>query len=176
MTPTPRQSASPSPAPCTSRSVLTNNESVSLIAQYVPLVRLPDVTQAISTIFGVCAGGVRQQAGRMHGNAGEGLPTDVATLAEAVVPIKAKDVFLDVGAGIDSVIAPVAFTTIFRACKVRGELCSLGERRSRSYLYEFPLLRKVSVVLADTRDAALSTRPPMCEFLRTTVCSKRMQN
>ncbi|KAG6945297.1 hypothetical protein JG688_00016617 [Phytophthora aleatoria] len=117
---------------------------------------LSEVAGVISTIFGdVSARDVRQQVGRIHGNAGEVLPTGVADLINAMGPVNASDVFLDIGSGIGVCIG----------VEVRAELSKLSEQRSQEHLETFPHLCTLRVVSLDVRDASLSSRSPLCEAI-----------
>ncbi|KAF1773517.1 histone H3-K79 methyltransferase [Phytophthora cactorum] len=137
-----------------------NSTSTAARCQYSP-----EATQALTILFSdVGANEVRQQARQVHGNAGEVLPPGVAELIETMGPINTDDIFLDIGSGIGNVLVQFALTTCIRACigiEIRSELCELAERRIRRYADEFPLLKKVTMLASDVRDAALSTRSPM---------------
>ncbi|KAL3660467.1 hypothetical protein V7S43_014615 [Phytophthora oleae] len=132
-----------------------------------PLLTFPEVAKAISALFGdVSAADVRQQSGRMYGNAGEVLPKGVGHLATAFGPVDAKDVFLDIEAGIGNVVAQIALTTNVGACvgqEVRSELCALAVERLRNSSNNYPRLQKMIMIATDVRDAAISSKPPMCD-------------
>ncbi|EEY59348.1 uncharacterized protein PITG_11355 [Phytophthora infestans T30-4] len=76
------------------------------------------------------------------------------------------DVFLDVGAGVGSVLAQVALTTKVRTCigiEVRRDLVSLGRRCMQQLRKQYPRLSKVLLKQVDVRDVSMSRHSPSCE-------------
>ncbi|KAE9361195.1 hypothetical protein PF008_g1284 [Phytophthora fragariae] len=90
-------------------------------------------------------------------------PTGVAAKLFQMGPLGNHDVFLNIGAGIGNVLAQVVLTAKVRKCidvEVRDDLSPLPVQHMRRPAATYPLLRKVTMVAVDVRDALLSTQVP----------------
>ncbi|KAG4041206.1 hypothetical protein PC123_g23274 [Phytophthora cactorum] len=137
----------------------------ALLEQLTTLLTVPDAISVVTTMFSnITTSDIRQESGKTYNNAGELLPSGLATMIAVKVPLDENDVFLDVGAGIGNVLAQVALTTKVSTClgvEMRRDLCSLSVRHMRHHADAYPLHRNVVMASADVRDVSLSSQAPI---------------
>lgn len=64
----------------------------------------------LQSVFGsITKADIRQRSGVLHENAGELLPEALFNVIRTIGPIAAEDVFLDIGCGIENVVANLHF-------------------------------------------------------------------
>ncbi|KAG7376941.1 hypothetical protein PHYPSEUDO_012387 [Phytophthora pseudosyringae] len=141
----PRAASADASEPAASLSVLPARPRTGTIPVNAALGRLssPDeallgsaeAARAIAAILDVVsAGDVYQRYGRMHGIAGEVLSAGVASMIDAMGPFSDQVTFLDIGAGINNVLAQIALTSNIKACiglEVRRTCRNLAGRASK---------------------------------------------
>ncbi|KAG2919761.1 hypothetical protein PC110_g12857 [Phytophthora cactorum] len=137
----------------------------ALLEQLTTLLTVPDAISVVTTMFSnITTSDIRQESGKTYNNAGELLPSGLATMIAVKVLLDENDVFLDVGAGIGNVLAQVALTTKVSTClgvEMRRDLCSLSVRHMRHHADAYPLHRNVVMASADVRDVSLSSQAPI---------------
>ncbi|KAG3030339.1 hypothetical protein PC120_g3831 [Phytophthora cactorum] len=137
----------------------------ALLEQLTTLLTVPDAISVVTTMFSnITTSDIRQESGKTYNNAGELLPSGLATMIAVKVPLDENDVFRDVGAGIGNVLAQVALTTKVSTClgvEMRRDLCSLSVRHMRHHADAYPLHRNVVMASADVRDVSLSSQAPI---------------
>ncbi|KAG6953176.1 hypothetical protein JG687_00012537, partial [Phytophthora cactorum] len=118
------------------------------------------------SVFGfVTIANVRQRAVALHENAGELLPQALFDVITIIGEIGLSDVFLDIGCGIENVVAQFALQTSVKRCigiEIHPELSQLGGQLIKRYSNVQPLLKKMVILCGDAKEAGLSVRPPYC--------------
>ena len=95
---------------------------------------------------------IKQASGKPHENAGEISVAGVSALIDAISPINANDVFVDLGSAIGNVVAQVSLETCVRRCiavEVREYLHTRGMEITRANRHVYPQLNRIQWKCAD---------------------------